>query len=80
MKRTCGKFLGDLLDRDRLGEADTDDRILAALGEAAMGLLALGLVGDLEIGIGDAGLGLEPLGADVKTPSLKDLSNLPPMS
>ena len=45
-----------------------------------MRLLALGLVGDLELAIGDAGLGLELLGAVEGMLSLKDLSNLPPMS
>ena len=58
-----GKFLRDLLDRVRLGEADADDRILAALGEAAVRLLELGLVGDLELGIARLGLVLELLGA-----------------
>ena len=43
-----GKFLGDLLDRVRLVEADADDRVLPALREAPMRLLELGLVRDLE--------------------------------
>ena len=38
---------------------------IALVGEVADGLLALGLVGDLELAIGDAGLGLELLGAVV---------------
>ena len=37
------------------------DRIAAVLGEAAQRLLALGLVGDLEFAIFDAGFGLELL-------------------
>ena len=74
-----GKFLRDLLDRIGLGEADADDRVLAALGEAAMRLLELGLVGGDEFGVVDAGLLLEALGA-VGDASLKDLSNLPPRS
>ena len=56
-------FLGDLLDGRGLGEARRDDRRIALVGEVADGLLALGLVGDLELAIGDAGLGLELLGA-----------------
>ena len=58
-----GIFLGDLLDGGGLGEARRDDRRIALVGEVADRLLALGLVGDFELAIGDAGLGLELLGA-----------------
>ena len=54
---------GDLFQGRRLGEADTEDRVRAALGHPAQGLLALGLVGDLEFAIVDAGLFLELLDA-----------------
>ena len=54
-------FLGDLLDGCRLGEARGDDGRIALVGEVADGLFALGLVGDLELAIGDAGLLLELL-------------------
>ena len=63
-----GEFLGDLLQRHRLREADGDDRILAALGEAPQRLLELGLVAGLELGDGDAGLLLELLGARCRRP------------
>ena len=82
MMRELGvrEFLGDLLQRGLLGEADGHDRRVAVAGEAAQGLLALGVVLELEIAVIDAGVLLELLGARVKTPSLKDLSNLPPRS
>ena len=50
---------GDLVERLRPGEAGHDDRIAAVLGEAAQRLLALRGVGDFELDIFDAGLGLE---------------------
>ena len=56
-------FLGDLFDRGGLGEARGDDGLVALVGEVADGLLALGLVGDFELAIGDPGLGLELLRA-----------------
>ena len=51
------------LHRRAVGEAGDDDRVVAALGEAAQRLLALGVVLQLELLVGDAGLGLEALGA-----------------
>ncbi len=57
-----GEFLGDLLERDGLREADRNDRILAALGEAPQRLLELRLVARLELGDGDVRLLLEALG------------------
>ena len=54
-----GEFRRDLLHRFGMAEADGDDRREAALGEFAQGLLALAVVLDLEILIGDAGVGLE---------------------
>ena len=75
-----GEFLGDLLERHRLGEADGDDRVLPALGKTPQRLLELRLVGRLEVGDGDLGLVGELLGAVADTPSLKDLSNLPPLA
>ena len=73
-----GEFLGDLLERDGLREADGDDRILPALGKTPMRLLELRLVAGLELGDGDAGFLVER-SAPWLTPSLKDLSNLPPV-
>src|SRR3981189_567819 len=58
-----GKFLGDLLERDGLGEADGDDGILPALGTAPLRLLELRLVGGFEFGDGDSCFLLEFLGA-----------------
>ena len=58
-----GKIDGDLVQRFRPGKARHDDRIAAVLGEAAQRLFALRGVGDFELDIGDAGLGLEFLGA-----------------
>ena len=46
-------------------EADRDHDVGAALGHAPQRLIALGLVGDLELEIVDAGLVLEPLGTGV---------------
>ena len=60
---SVGEFLGDLLERVRPGEADGDDRVEALAGEVAERLFALGVVLDLEVAIGDAGLLLELLGA-----------------
>ena len=57
-----GEFLADLLQRNRLGKADGNDRVLAALGKPAQRLLELGLVGRLEVSDGDLGLVGEPLG------------------
>ena len=56
VKWMLGNSLATLLERHGLGEADGDDRILAALGEAPLRLLELRLVGGLEIGDGDLGL------------------------
>ncbi len=58
-----GEFLGDLLERHGLREADGDDRVLAPLGKTPMGLLELRLVAGLELGDGDAGFLVEALGA-----------------
>ena len=55
------------------------DDLRARPRHVAQRLLALGLVGHLELAIRDARFLLEALGA-VEQPSLKDLSNLPPMS
>src|SRR3546814_17635274 len=55
------KFLGDLGQGVRLGEADAEDGVGAALRHAAQRLLALGLVGDLELAVLDTGFLLEPL-------------------
>jgi hypothetical protein len=73
------EFGRDLLQRGRLAEADGDDRRIAVAGEAAQRLLDLGVVGRLEIAELDAGLRLN-FSAPMKAPSLKDLSNLPPLS
>ena len=54
-----GEFGGDLLERRRPGEAGIDDRREAVLGELAQRLLALRVVLDLEVAVGDAGLLLE---------------------
>jgi hypothetical protein len=61
-------------------EADADDRVLAALGETAVRLLELGLVGDLELRIGSCLVSALNFSAPLRPPSLNDLSNLPPMS
>jgi Fe2+ transport system protein FeoA len=60
-----GELRRDLLQRVAVGEADGDDGVVAAAGEAAQRLLALGVVLDLEIAVVDAGLGLELLGAGI---------------
>jgi hypothetical protein len=59
------EFLGHLLDGAALREAHADDRVGAALGHAAHGLLALRRVADLEVQVGLAGLLLPALGAVV---------------
>src|SRR6266446_6441515 len=59
------EFLGDLLDGRGLGEADAHHDLRAAPGHVALGLLALGLVGDLELAVRDARLLLEALGPRV---------------
>src|SRR3546814_8547785 len=59
------KFLGDLGQGVRLGEADAEDGVGAALRHAAQRLLALGLVGDLELAVLDTGFLLDPLDAVV---------------
>ena len=46
-----------------VGEAGDDDRVVAALGEAAQRLLALGVGLQLELAVLDPGLLLEALGA-----------------
>ena len=53
---------GDLLQGRGLGETDADDGIGAPLGHAADGLHALGVVADLELEVGLAGLLLPLLG------------------
>jgi hypothetical protein len=58
-----GNSAATLVERIGPGEAGHDDRVAAVLGEAAQRLLALRSVGDLELDIFDAGLGLELLGA-----------------
>ena len=58
-----GIFLGDLFDRRGLGKARRDNRRIALVGEVADGLFALGLVGDFELAISHAALGLELLRA-----------------
>ena len=59
------KFLGHLLDRRGLQEADADDGIVAARGELAMRLGELRVVADLEVAIGDAGFLGEAFGPHV---------------
>ena len=60
-----GELPGDHLDRRGLGEANGEHDIGAAAGHAPQRLLALGLVGDLELGVFDAGLLAEPLNAAI---------------
>src|SRR3546814_1894104 len=55
----------DVCSSDLLGEADAEDGVGAALRHAAQRLLALGLVGDLELAVLDTGFLLEPLDAVV---------------
>jgi hypothetical protein len=62
-----------------MAETNGDDRRESAFGEFAQSLLTLAVILDLEILIGDAGVGLEFLGT-VNAPSLKDLSLRPPRS
>src|SRR6516165_5334463 len=57
------KFFCHRLHRNPLVEPDTDDQIAAALSEAAMRLLELGVVGDLELDRSDPGFLLEAFGA-----------------
>ena len=57
-----GIVLGDLLERRRILEAHHDHDVRTAPGHALHGLLALRLLGHLELEIGDAGLALELLG------------------
>jgi hypothetical protein len=57
----------DLLQGGGLREANGDDRRMAIAGEAAQGLLDLGVVGRLEIAEVDIRLLLELLGADEDT-------------
>ncbi len=57
------EFRRDLLQRRAIGEADGDDRRMAIACETGQRLLALGVVLDLEVAIGDAGFLLEGLGA-----------------
>ena len=58
-----GELLGDLLHAGGLGEADAHDDLGAAPRHVAERLLALGLVGHLELAVRDAGFLLEALGA-----------------
>ena len=51
-----GKLGGYGFHRRGIGEARGDDGVVAALGEAAQRLLALGVVLELELLVGDAGL------------------------
>jgi hypothetical protein len=60
-----GKSLATFSMLRALREADADDRVGAALGHAALGLLALRRVGDLELQVGLAGFLLPALGAVV---------------
>ena len=60
------ELLGDLLHAARLGKADPHDDRRAATRHVAQRLLALGLVGHLELAIRDPGLFLETLGPGVR--------------
>ena len=57
------EFVGDLAERGRPGEADGHDRREAVFGEFAQDLLALRVVLDFEIAVGDAAVLLELFGA-----------------
>jgi hypothetical protein len=69
----------DNRQRRGLAEARHDDRVGTRLGQAAHGLLALGVGLQFDLAVGAAG-GLGPALAPLKAASLKERSNLPPRS